>query len=181
MKPETICSNFDYVQGGEVLAELGAGAVKAGFDGGVTGAKMCGDLVVTPVFGVFEEEDLRVAGRQARHGASHLATALFRQEPAERIEIRGSLALAVLDLVRVAIGEAPPPAAFAAVEQRLPNRQAIEPGGDLGRVGDGSGLPNSREGDFLHDLVNGLGLADAREGDRSQPAIVLGEGSLPVD
>ena len=61
------------------------------------------------------------------------------------------------------------------------HRQSVQPRGDFARIRKRRRLPHRRQGNFLQHFIDRLRLTQARKGDRSQPAIVLGERCLPVD
>src|SRR5262245_14428333 len=151
------------------------------FHGSVANAKSGSDLVIIPILRVFEQQDFRVAGRQAGYCTADHRSPLLGNQPAERIERFTSPAVAMLRLVGKPADQPPPPATLATIKQRLSHREPIQPRRDLAGVGYRRGLPHGCQRHFLHYLIDGLGLADARKGDRSQPAIMLGERRLPVD
>src|SRR6185369_13004338 len=84
-------------------------------------------------------------------------------------------------LLAVAIVQPTTAATCSAIHERLDHHQPIQPRGNFIRVGQRRGLLDCRQSDLLHDLIDGLPLANARKSDGSQPAVVLGESRLPVD
>ncbi len=67
------------------------------------------------------------------------------------------------------------------IESALAVGQSAEPCLDLARVDGARSLANGRETNLLHNLFDGLGLAQPRPNDRAEPTLVGPELIVPVD
>src|SRR6476469_7994159 len=98
---------------------------------------MAGNLAVIPVLRVLEQQDLSVPRGNLTERLPHQGLPLVRQEPAEGLQdALARVAVFVVPLLPIFVTflQPPPPSAPPPVEQRLPHRQAREPGGHFRRI-----------------------------------------------
>ena len=136
-----------------------------------------GQVAARPVLGVFQEQDLGVAGRDLAQRLADEAEPFVEQEPAERV---GDGLGFVADLASIAVAQPVLPPARSPVEQCFADGQAIEPsrhavGIEVRPGGDG------RERNLLQDLVDRLPFSQSGRHDRPEPAGMARQGRGPVD
>ncbi len=82
---------------------------------------------------------------------------------------------------RITPDERTVPARLAPVDQRLANRQPIEPANEPPGLEQGRSLRNGRQRHLLHDLVHSLPLLHSSRDHAAQPAVMGQEDRGPVE
>ena len=82
-------------------------------DGAMGHAQVVGDLVIAPVFGVFQQQQLGVSRRESRDRLPHKRLRLFSHQPGERIVNDGFVSRYAV--AGVALDESPSPTRTSAI------------------------------------------------------------------
>lgn len=137
-----------------------------------------GDSRVVPIFDVLQQQNFGIARSELFQGGANQSASFVADQPLERVAGR---IVPHAHLFDVAIDQFPFASQLAAIQQRLRDREAVEPRRDLRRVLQRRLLANGGEPDFLHHFIHAVAIAEARENDAPQPAVVAREFGSPVD
>ena len=102
-------------QGGQLRPQPSAGAVQSRLDGTLAQPQVLGQLPVTPILRVLQQEQFRIALRNAGQGPADLSAPLLGQQPTQRIGL--AVALRGPPPLGVAIDQFPATSRLAAMQQ----------------------------------------------------------------
>ena len=142
------------------------------FDGAWCNPQVFGDLLITPILCVLQQQNFPVATCQRFQRRPHQPRPLLGQQPVERLR-RGFVVFGRRLLRRVTAGQLASSPRLATVQQRLANRHSVQPRRNPVGIRQRRSVTNGRQRNFLHHVIDALQSADARIHHRPQPAVVL--------